>query len=111
MVSGGAGGSGVKDQTGRTHEEPAASYWPLARLGASPERPGPRLSASRVSHHRPAPLAAERELRIQARTPLLLRGDFEACRAACPGAPWLALLVRSGVRRLDRLMRAFGPPG
>ena len=49
------------------------------------------------------PRDAER-LRVMARTPLLLRGDLGACQAACPAAPWLALLVRAGIRRLDALL-------
>ena len=39
-----------------------------------------------------------------------MRGDEEVCRAMCPRVPWLALLVRAGVRRLDALVRAFAPP-
>lgn len=55
--------------------------------------------------------AAPAAVRISARSPLLLRGDRSACAKLCPPAPWFALLVRSGVRRLDRLRRAFGEPG
>jgi hypothetical protein len=50
-------------------------------------------------------------LRITARSPLRLRGDLSRSRRDCPAAPWFALLVRSGVRRLDRLRMAFGEPG
>lgn len=48
---------------------------------------------------------------ITARSPLRLRGDMSRSRRECPAAPWFALLVRSGVRRLDRLRMAFGEPG
>jgi hypothetical protein len=50
-------------------------------------------------------------LRITARSPLRLRGDMARSRRDCPAVPWFALLVRSGVRRLDRLRMAFGEPG
>ena len=50
-------------------------------------------------------------LRITARSPLRLRGDMSRSRRDCPAVPWFAQLVRSGVRRLDRLRMAFGEPG
>ncbi len=49
-------------------------------------------------------------VRLCADTPLALRGDDAICHALCPHAPWLALLVRAGIRRLDALVRAFAPP-
>lgn len=49
-------------------------------------------------------------LHLRTETPLWLRGDEELCRALCPRAPWLALLARAGIRRLDALVRAFAPP-
>jgi len=55
--------------------------------------------------------AGERAWRIEARTPLVLRGDVARCERACPRAPWLALLVRAGIRRLDALLGAFTPRG
>jgi hypothetical protein len=43
---------------------------------------------------------------------MCLRGDDATCRQFCPRVPWLALLARAGVRRLDALVRAFAlPPG
>lgn len=48
-------------------------------------------------------------LHLRTETPLGLRGDEALCRALCPPIPWLALLVRAGVRRLDALVRAFVP--
>jgi hypothetical protein len=49
-------------------------------------------------------------LHLRTETPLWLRGDEALCRALCPGVPWLALLARAGIRRLDALVRAFAPP-
>lgn len=37
----------------------------------------------------------------------MLRGDLDISARACPRAPWLALLVRAGIRRLDALLTAF----
>jgi len=50
------------------------------------------------------------QLHLRTETPLWLRGDEELCRALCPRVPWLALLARAGIRRLDALVRAFAPP-
>jgi hypothetical protein len=50
-------------------------------------------------------------LRITARSPIRLRGDMSRSQRDCPSVPWFAQLVRSGVRRLDRLRMAFGEPG
>jgi len=49
-------------------------------------------------------------LHLRTESPLCLRGDEAVCRSLCPRVPWLALLVRAGVRRLDALVRAFAPP-
>ena len=89
----------------------------LARLGALPRERAPELSATSTRRvalplAEPAPGAGAnaRAWRIEARTPLILRGDAAWCEGACPRAPWLALLVRAGVRRLDALLGAFTPP-
>jgi len=50
------------------------------------------------------------QLHLRTETPLCLRGDEELCRALSPRVPWLALLARAGIRRLDALVRAFAPP-
>jgi hypothetical protein len=84
----------------------------LARLGAHPRERAPELSASRIARVTlpPAPPAeGARCWRIETLTPLVLRGDMDACARACPQAPWLALLVRAGVRRLGALQHAFSP--
>ena len=100
---------------------PAASALPyldvalrdaLARIGALPRESAPELSASRTQRlalplAEPVPGASL--WRIEASTPLVLRGDPDACERACPRAPWLALLVRAGIRRLDALLGAFSP--
>jgi hypothetical protein len=72
------------------------------------------LSPSRFRH---APLgqlvppeSPEGPLHLRTETPMCLRGDDDICRQLCPRVPWLALLVRAGVRRLDALVRAFAPP-
>lgn len=52
--------------------------------------------------------APSRRWRIESASPLLLRGNDEACRQSCPRAPWMVLLARAGVRRLDGLLRASG---
>lgn len=57
----------------------------------------------------PQPLPAS-EVRISATTPLCLRGDEVASHRLCPQVPWLGLLVRAGVRRLDALVRSFALP-
>jgi hypothetical protein len=49
-------------------------------------------------------------LHLHTESPLCLRGDEAVWRSLCPRVPWLALLVRAGVRRLDALVRAFAPP-
>jgi hypothetical protein len=50
------------------------------------------------------------EVWIRATTPLCLRGDEVASHRLCPQVPWLGLLVRAGVRRLDALVRSFALP-
>jgi hypothetical protein len=81
----------------------------LVRLGGPSPAP-PRLSSSRTAPVRlPLAVPAARLWRIEALTPLVLRGDTEACARACPAAPWLALIARVGVRRVDALLRAFSP--
>jgi len=86
----------------------------LARLGALPRAEAPELSASssrRVTLPLPEPVvgAGTWPWRLEARTPLVLRGDEAWCERTCPRAPWLALLVRAGIRRLDALLGAFTP--
>jgi hypothetical protein len=46
---------------------------------------------------------------IEAMTPLVLGGDPAKARVDCPTAPWLALLVRAGVRRVSALLAAYAP--
>jgi hypothetical protein len=48
-------------------------------------------------------------VRIETITPVLLRGDRAAGRDLCPNAPWLGMLVRAGVRRIDALVRGYAP--
>lgn len=48
-------------------------------------------------------------LHLRSESPLRLRGDLETCARMCPSAPWFALLVRAGVRRVDALVRRFAP--
>lgn len=57
-----------------------------------------------------APASPEGPLHLRTETPMCLRGDDAICRQLCPRVPWLALLVRAGVRRLDALVRTFAPP-
>lgn len=72
------------------------------------------LSPSRIRHEPLGQLVPAEPpggpLRLRAETPICLRGDGAICRRLCPRMPWLALLVRAGVRRLDALVRAFAPP-
>ena len=72
------------------------------------------LSPSRFRHEPLGqlvpPESAEGPLHLRTETPMCLRGDDAICRQLCPRVPWLALLVRAGVRRLDALVRAFAPP-
>ncbi|MCS6912334.1 MAG: CRISPR system precrRNA processing endoribonuclease RAMP protein Cas6 [Myxococcales bacterium] len=49
-------------------------------------------------------------VRLWTETPLDLRGSWDLCRTQCPQAPWFALLLRAGVRRLDGLLRLCRPP-
>lgn len=83
----------------------------LANLGVPASGERLSLSASRLERItiRPAP-SESRLWRIEVKTPLVLRGDLDAAARDCPAAPWLALLVRAGVRRLHGLLRAFGAP-
>ena len=77
----------------------------LVRLGA-------KVSASRVQRVALPPEAPRSDAlrwRVEAITPLVLRGDLDVCAQMCPRAPWLALLVRAGVRRLDALLRELTP--
>ncbi len=87
----------------------------LARLGAGPILPRdarPRIEASRIGPLEfPAWTHGVRTWRIEARSPLILRGDTAACEQACPKVPSLALLGRAGVRRLDALLRASSTEG
>jgi hypothetical protein len=86
----------------------------LDRLGSSRGTLQPSatsLSASRLGPIPlpPLPTTSSRAWVLETLTPLVLRGNHDACLAACPKAPWLALLARAGVRRLDALLRAFAP--
>lgn len=46
---------------------------------------------------------------LRAGTPWVLRGNHEAYRSRSPQAPWFALLVGAGIRRVDALLRRFAP--
>lgn len=70
---------------------------PLVRgLRVGPSRVVPWSLASASTY-------SERSMYIETLSPLQLRGGIERCRAECPSAPWLALLVRASVRRLAAL--------
>lgn len=79
----------------------------LVHVGTRPSASVVHSTDLRTFTHEPI----TKTLRITARSPLRLRGDLSRSRRDCPAAPWFALLVRSGVRRLDRLRMAFGEPG
>ncbi len=82
----------------------------MERLGAAPGLAvmGVHLSASRIAVAAVPALRPGTTLRIATATPVALRGNWDAARAACPAAPWLALLLRGAVRRLDQLATTFG---
>lgn len=48
-------------------------------------------------------------VRIETRTPLLLRGDDDGGAALCPDAPGFGKLLRAGVRRLAAIARVSEP--
>ncbi len=48
-----------------------------------------------------------RSLRIEARTPLRLRGDYDRSEERCPQAPWLPLLTSAGLERVASIARSF----
>jgi hypothetical protein len=80
----------------------------LVRLGVTPLASVTRsMSLASVTGAETSPPAVQ----LTARTPLRLRGDAIRCAAMCPSAPWFALLLLAGVRRLDRLRSAFGRAG
>jgi hypothetical protein len=85
----------------------AACRGALVHLGMRPSASVVHSTDLRTLTHEPI----TKTLRITARSPLRLRGDLSRSRRECRAAPWFALLVRSGVRRLDRLRMAFGEPG
>ena len=86
----------------------------LGRLGLSPivRGPGPlALSATRLGDPgwpESGAGAGARGWRIRTRTPLLLRADPARLAIDCPASPFLALLLRAGVRRLALLREGLG---
>jgi len=75
------------------------------RLGAG----AVELSASRTTREAlVAPPSSARAFALRALTPLVLSGDLARAKLDCPAAPWLALLVRAGVRRVRTLDAAYG---
>lgn len=83
-------------------------YEAIKRLGRTPSSPNPATAVEApILRRLPAPPTTSPEggWRIEACTPLDLRGNEETCQAMCPQAPWFALLLMAGTRRLRALLR------
>lgn len=74
------------------------------RLGAG----SVELSSSRIKRERVVVAASPaRGWALHALSPLVLGGDPRRAKEDCPAAPWLALLVRAGVRRVLSLQAGY----
>ena len=62
-----------------------------------------------VISSRIARVAGERAVRVEAKTAVIAAGNEALARIDCPAAPWLATLVRAGLRRSSALTRAYAP--
>ena len=104
------------DSAARTAYLDVALRDALRRLGSRDEGRDDvrwRLGPSRIESLSAAmrvDAAVQSELTIEAQTPLLRRGDLALCAQLCPAAPWFALLIRAGIRRLDALLDLDGAP-
>lgn len=101
--------SALESERGALPDFMAALRHALERLGVHTEFNSVALIARRSEALSLRRDEEARSIRVNAMTPLLLRGDEAAAGSLCPHAPGFAMLLRAGVRRLAGMLRANAP--